>query len=309
MMAAERNPLLDHVWGLSPAADRVWAQICGIAPSTKPWERLFVVLEGYLDESYKDHGFYVIGGYIATADEWAKFSQEWELLLPLTFRNKLTGRHRFKFREMNRRLKDVQPFYRVIENHVICSLYCAINLTDLERAKARISPPFPIKWGKLAGNSFRLTFRCLLDSLHYERSSFGSKTAVLATFLPGGRKIDLYLDDHSSKGIIIDTWNNYIMHRPKEMKELYGRTPRFESDEDFLPLQAADFWAGWVRKAYESIEREKLDTGDFGYWQRERIIPRIHIYLNEEKILEALVILVKDNLKAGEVLYVDGKPL
>src|SRR5260221_5959217 len=126
MIAAEANPLLDHAWGISPGADRVWAQIAGIAPSTKPWERLFVVLtefQAFMDESYENDGVFVMAGYVATAAAWANFSKEWEELLPVTFRDK-KGRHRFKMNEMKRRMSEVPRFYSIIKKYVALAIYC-----------------------------------------------------------------------------------------------------------------------------------------------------------------------------------------
>lgn len=73
--------ILDHVWGVSPASDRVWAQVSGVAPS-RSWKRLLVVLQAYIDDSRGDDGTFVLAGYIATAESWAKFAGEWEELLP-----------------------------------------------------------------------------------------------------------------------------------------------------------------------------------------------------------------------------------
>jgi hypothetical protein len=45
---------------------------------------------------------------------------------------------------------------------------------------------------------------------------------------------------------IISEWTKYIELREEELKPLYGATPRFENDQEFLPLQAADLWAWWI---------------------------------------------------------------
>src|SRR5579863_6314358 len=100
MIAAGANLLLDREWGVSSGADRVLAKIVGIAPSSQPWKRIFVILQAYMDESYNEGGTFVMAGYVANVDAWAKFSQEWELLLPLAMRSKRTNRHRFKMSEM-----------------------------------------------------------------------------------------------------------------------------------------------------------------------------------------------------------------
>src|ERR1700720_970815 len=132
-MTAGANPLLAHRWEISPGEDRVWAQIAGRAPSTKPWKRLFVVLQAYIDESYRPDGFFVMAGYIATAEAWAKFSSEWEPLLPQATRNK-EGKYRFKMREMRQFMERVPAFYRVIEENVLASVSLYYRYGDLRRA-------------------------------------------------------------------------------------------------------------------------------------------------------------------------------
>src|SRR3981081_2765566 len=103
------SPLHDHVWGISPGADRVWAQIAGVAPSTRPWERLFVVLQAFIDESYTENGGFVLAGYIASAGAWAEFASEWESLLPFAMQGK-SGKHRFKMSEMAQYMDRVPAF-------------------------------------------------------------------------------------------------------------------------------------------------------------------------------------------------------
>lgn len=138
MLGAGENPLLAHAWGISPGADRIWAQIAGMAPSLRGWERGIVVFQAYMDESRSDNATFVLAGYVSTAEKWAKFSQSWEPLLPFSTKNKVTGNYRFKMSEMARRLSDVLPFYRVIEDNVMFALSCKIQVSDLERAADRI---------------------------------------------------------------------------------------------------------------------------------------------------------------------------
>ena len=89
--------ILEHVWGISPAQDRVWAQVSGIAPS-KSSKRLFVVLQAFIDDSYDDDVF-VLAGYIASEEAWANFAKDWEDLLQWGTL-KSDGQRHFKMSEM-----------------------------------------------------------------------------------------------------------------------------------------------------------------------------------------------------------------
>lgn len=114
----ERNPLLDHAWGISLAEDRVWAQISGFAPSTKPWKRLLVVLQACIDDSYSSRtGLFVLGGAIAPVEAWAAFSRDWEQILHFARLNK-NGKRVFKISEM-RDSPDFPVFYRTAKDHVL----------------------------------------------------------------------------------------------------------------------------------------------------------------------------------------------
>ena len=46
-----------------------------------------MVLQAFIDESGKNDWF-VLGGYIASAEAWAAFSKDWEQILPLGIRDK-----------------------------------------------------------------------------------------------------------------------------------------------------------------------------------------------------------------------------
>ncbi len=126
------NALLDHRWGLSTAQDRVWAQVTGLAPG-KAIGRILVML---IDESFSQKEF-VVGGHIASAANWANLAKEWEELLPKFGRIAANGKYHFKMSEMAQtpeRMERVRIFYRAIEDNVISSISCRLNLDDFKRA-------------------------------------------------------------------------------------------------------------------------------------------------------------------------------
>lgn len=89
--------LSDHRWGISRVADRVWSHVTGLPPSAAE-KRLLMPLQCFVDDSYKTDslGPYVLGGAVATAENWANFSVEWEELLHFCPLQK-DGRRRFKY--------------------------------------------------------------------------------------------------------------------------------------------------------------------------------------------------------------------
>ena len=71
-----------------------------------------MVLQAYVDESVTPGGVIAFAGYVASVEAWAKFSEEWEELLPLAKVSE-GGRRRFKMSEMVTRMDNVKAFYRV----------------------------------------------------------------------------------------------------------------------------------------------------------------------------------------------------
>jgi hypothetical protein len=257
-MAAGDNPLVAHCWGASPAADRIFAQVVGRAPGTRPWERLLVVLtelQAHFDESYKTDGFFVIAGYIASAQAWANFSQEWEQLLPLTKRGK-EGIRRFKMREMKGQIDDVCAFYRIIEKHVLMAISVRFRYRDLALAKASI---WRSDGRRSLGvyNPYSFALRGLMDQFHSQQAR-----ERLKTLIPIDHPVDFYFDDNSSKRLIKNVWDEYITNRDPEARKFFGAEPRFDTEERLLPLQAADLLAYLVRECAERGDVTRIEESD-----------------------------------------------
>lgn len=292
------NALLDHVWGQSPGADRAWAQVTGLAPSQAA-ARLLAVFQAFIDDSYTPNGTFVLAGHVAPAESWAWFSVEWERLLPKFGTLAANGRHHFKMAEMNmlpERMARVPAFFRVIEDHVTLSLSCKINAGDLARAKARICiPKRRINWG-FADNLFLLTFRYLLDVLHVHRH-------VIDEVIDRDQKIDFIFDNQAEKRFILQAWDEFAASRNETYRNNLGATPRFEDDHDFLPLQAADFWAWWVRKWHEDGTPDRLGACDFGTFKAKRSdYPRLSMTLDEDDLADMLCGFLRTELPGEAVL-------
>ncbi len=100
---------------------------------------------------------------------------------------------------------------------------------------------------------------------------FHNNRDKLNVLVPQGQKIDFIFDKAGESKAILEVWGDYIKNRPDEIRQYYGATPRFEDDEEFKPLQAADFWAWWVRRWYLARTPEKIETEDFGAWKASKV--------------------------------------
>jgi hypothetical protein len=266
---------------VSKAADRVWSQVSGLGPR-KAANRLLMVWQAYLDESFDD-GLFVLSGYLATAESWAAFSREWEEMLPLGVRGP-DGAFRFKMQEMaqnQERMSRVPGFYRIIEKHVSIGLVFAMRVKDFVNGKKRLvvlndrGKPIRIH-GELFENIYMFTFNRLMHLFHQNRH-----LEDFQRLIPFEEKVDFIFDDRSEKKIIIGTWEEWLENNP--FRDSYGTTPRFERDDDFLPLQAADFFAWWNRKW------EKEGRTDFAKpfpWRAMRPLPIIRAIMTEDNVFE-----------------------
>lgn len=261
-----------------------------LSPS-EAWDQNLLILQAFIDDSLGEDGTFVLGGYVANAEAWADFSRDWEEMLPHSGQVDSNGIGYFKMADLARKgdgIERAQAFFRVIEKHVQLALSCKINVGEMKSAFERVAAPSAqINWNSLA-NPYVFTFRCLLDMFHTH------KVELTDTILPPGVNVDFIFDDQAEKSHILSAWDSYISQRPAETIGLYGATPRFENDKKFTPLQAADFWAWWVREWYERGE----EFLTFREWSKTkgRIYFIQSISFNESQIIESLVKLIRQQL-------------
>src|SRR5260221_7486854 len=154
----------------------------------------------YIDESVSDDEF-VLAGHIATPEAWKQLSGEWERLLPFGTRNN-DGLFHFKMSEMavnDERMSRVQAFYRLIEDNVLLSVSCRLNLHDFSRGFEEMEATCKrMNWSinfERWRNPWFFTFRVFLDHFHDQRSRFSE-------VLPLHHKVDFIFDDRAEKGPI-----------------------------------------------------------------------------------------------------------
>jgi len=250
----------------------------------------------FIDDS-KSRDEFVLAGHIAPAEAWANFTKEWEELLPVFGTKAKNGNYHFKMAEMaqsKERMARVPLFNAVIEKYVSMSICCRINLEDFENAKIRakqLSLVLPVNpnLGPFENPYFTL-FRGLIDRFHADRHLYNP-------ILPEGEKVEFFFDNQTEKQIIKREWDAYMDKREDEIRQLYAGEPRFEDDQEFLPLQAADFWAWWTREWYEEDNSEypdKMRNFDFGTW-KGKSRPTCRITMNEDQILDNFQALLVEN--------------
>jgi hypothetical protein len=289
------NALLNHKWGVSRTQDAIWARVAGMSPSRAVRKPIMVLnLKAHMDESYSDLEF-VIGGYIAPAETWAKFVSEWEKLLPLATRDRQNVL-RFHMTDMNTpdRMPHVRLFYRVIEDHGLIPIAARMDMEALRRAKERVrsfclqvDPAWEPKNFGPFDRPYLFLFRALMDAFHRGRANLSA--------IPQNERVDFIFDKGTGQEKFIQSnWSAFIENQPEEVRELYGKTPDFADDVEVPALQAADLWAWWVRKWYEEDAPDPPDLPDrlrrlkFDGWQGKPGTPIVMVPVTEDYIFDIL---------------------
>jgi hypothetical protein len=268
-------------------------------------KRFMIPVRAFIDETEKD-GVFVLGGYLAGVDAWARFSAEWE---PMVERyGVLTddgGKH-FKMQEMAKseeRMERVPWFYRIIERHALAALHVRFNLSALEGARRRISVPnVTVDYG-FALNPWLVAYRALMETLNDS-----APRAEMASFLPEDAVVEFFFDERLEKKQLRRFWDEYLAERSPETRRWYGPEPRFENDRVFLPLQAADLWVWWVREWHKSgTVKAMLDRPEFGSWTAKRLeMPCFDIWFEEDDVTAVLIRLIQSQL-GPEYMVIDTK--
>jgi len=187
--------------------------------------------------------------------------------------------------EMARRMDDVPIFYNVIQKHAAFAVSLTMNGADFERAKSRIwSDNTKIVWGPYE-NMKNILINIFIKTF-YEYCWHDEK---VRDWLGMDGKIDLYFDSDISPDWMLDELKGVTNAVPEYARHFIGDQPRFVDDEEFLPMQAADFWAWWCRKGIEDGNMDAIGQGNFGAWSAKKV-PGFRLSLNEDRMTELLIL-------------------
>lgn len=210
-----------------------------------------MVLQAAIDESGNapDQHTFVLGGFLATAEQWAAFAVEWEAEL-----NRDPRIEYFKFKEASN-LKDqfhgwseqacderVERLALIIRKHVTARFHASIQHDHFQEFVRRV--PVPSR-RLLSDHPYILVLSRMLTTV-----------ASLMADLDLKEDCDFYFD--SQNGVdaeVIRMWpaaQSMIGTLPARIKgspaPAFG-VPTFRDEKKFLPLQAADMMAGAAREA------------------------------------------------------------
>lgn len=200
------------------SVDWIWSQVTGMRPS-EAVRQPAMALHAYLDESVSDKVL-VLGGMIAPAEAWAKFSAEWEYLLPLAPLGPDLKRN-FKFSEMINagqfRIESIPAFSRVIEVHATATLSIDVFPQEVQSAKEKVAAMLPnavIDW-KDADNPYVIAVIFLV-------AWFSNNPEQINCWLGTDQPIEFFFDERNESKYLRDAWDRSVEALPPE------RDPRHE---------------------------------------------------------------------------------
>jgi hypothetical protein len=196
-----------------------------------------VVLNGYVDDSGSSDGnVFVLAGFLATADEWTNFSDEWERICgqdPKTPDFKMKKAVRLKEYKWTEEQRD----QRLLE------------LASLTSRTARYRVDAKVAWEDYK-SIVEGQLRPEIDSPYFVL--FYHVILAMAYYMEEAKvegTVHWIFDEQSVIGNESRDWYETIKSlTPRTIQRRLAGEPMFESDTNVLPLKAADMFAWYVRR-------------------------------------------------------------
>jgi hypothetical protein len=259
--------------------------VCGLEDSKRK-KRLIVILNGFVDER-GDDAVFVMVGYVAPAEEWARFSDEWAAVLRL--------HPAVAILKTKEAMKLRGEFYRVTEadrDKKLCGLYDVID----RHVSFEVSAVIPMEpFNRIFGNGVLPS--AAANPYYHALSGLVSGLARHQIQIGMTEKIDFVFDERvMEQSKLLSIWGRLVAEAPDDVKPMLGRTPVFKSDSDVLPLQAADLETWWLHRRW----RERLlGEARIEYPWQPADIPGVSWILTEEEMKKSYDKTLRAHLALG----------
>ena len=197
------------------------------------------MLEVYVDDSASDSRVdqrLVLAGYIQSAEAWQRFTEDWkaELDRPPTL-NSLHMTTSFQGWSEKAREAKIDALVAVLKRYQPLSIECSISRATHASA-LRPRAPHDLR---------HPYFPCFVGIM------YGVARTVADEGLTG--PVQIIFDEQGNVGTEAAVWYVPLKHMYPTLARALGETPRFESDDEVVPLQAADMLAWYVRRCTEAM--------------------------------------------------------
>jgi hypothetical protein len=217
------------------------------------------MLQAYIDDSGWDgkSPVFVLAGYIANAEQWERFSDDWQTVLDLNQPRSIKylkmkeacrlGDRNSQFFQWSGRDRDerLKQLIFAINRHVQHGIISVIPIEPYVRLfKGMFNPsaldrPYFLSFFGIMARLLRLTRQLSLDD-----------------------RIEFVFDTQGNESVALLTveYEKFIALAPPELQGLSGGPPTFRKDEEARPLQAADMIAWHARRYYYDLYSGKDPT-------------------------------------------------
>ena len=194
-----------------------------------------MVLVAHIDDSRDDEAF-VLGGYLSGAEEWKALSDDWMAVLshpPAIKAFKMSQLHMTDPNEVER----LRLAHRAISKNLRTGVSVAFSTRD-----------YMDVFGRSQYNSpFFIAYLLLLLG-----------TAKMQSELGLNERVDFIFDEQNGEdGNLLGVLDRARERGNPEWTRYLGAPPLFRNGEDFVALQAGDFFAWWSREALEKPPKQR----------------------------------------------------
>lgn len=229
------------------ASDQVRALVSGL-PRRERERRRIMVLQAAVDDSGSEPQahFFVLGGFIAPSNSWCDFADAWETALHAPPRidyfklNEAFGKKKqFDGWDEITIANKIESLVDVILAHVQTRIHAVIRHDEFERYFQSI--PAPKRHAAIENPYVLLGMQLILA------------VAVWAPVRNISSPVDFIFDEQGKYSDALQQWYPIFKRQAQlgartDIANYLGHPPKFEKDTDFMPLQAADLYAGLVRR-------------------------------------------------------------
>jgi hypothetical protein len=258
------------------------------------------MLRAFIDDSGLDgqSPVFVLAGYVAKAESWEQFSIERQATLDHTnpapisvlktkdiYRNRVPNTifHGWTDEQRDERLK---MFIQAINRHVLHGIISVIPLEPYQRLMKgkfkleMLDQPYFLSFFGILISLLRLTHKLKLDD-----------------------QIELIFDEQTVDKVTLTVeYERCMSVAPAEVKKLSAGMPTFGSDNELLPLQAADLIAWHARRYYYDLFRGKKPENAISNVFFAHMCDLKHDIVDvwtEEKLMGAMNALLSRNPRSG----------
>lgn len=225
-----------------------WQSAFSGLPKAKRSKRNIVIIQAYVDEAggKGQSSVFVFSALLASVNDWETFSDQWQAIL-----DERPSIKYFKYYEASHREKQFQGFTPEERNEKIKKLlvpmrgllevFCIADMAAFAETLGKYNER-PLR------DPYFQQFNILIMAIGLTLLDLGFK-----------ERFEIVFDEHRIFGPKAKAWYPIVRDLcDDELKTVLPIEPRFETDQEYLPLQAADMIAGF-RRAWNDNSLKELE--------------------------------------------------